>query len=56
MVAGIRLPSLGIKTSNALYIPSTTDVRLELVSADVIHSLWMSGMKEPVDIIPGRTQ
>ena len=47
-------PSLGLKTSNVLYLPSTTSVRLQLVSADVIHSLWMSGMKEPVDIIPGR--
>jgi len=49
-------PALGIKTSEALYVPSTTDVRLELVSADVIHSFRMIGMKEPVDIIPGRTQ
>jgi heme/copper-type cytochrome/quinol oxidase subunit 2 len=46
-------PSLGIKTSNVLHLPSATSVRLPLVSANVIHSLWMSGMKEPVDIIPG---
>ncbi len=48
-------PSLGIKTSNVLYLPTTTNVRLELVSADVIHSFWIDGMKDPVDIFPGKT-
>jgi heme/copper-type cytochrome/quinol oxidase subunit 2 len=46
-------PALGIKTSNALYLPSSTNVRLELVSADVIHSFWITGMKTPLDIVPG---
>jgi heme/copper-type cytochrome/quinol oxidase subunit 2 len=47
-------PSLGVRTSNALYLPSGTDVQLELVSADVIHSFWIAGMKDSVDIIPGK--
>ena len=49
-------PSLGIKTSDVLYVPSATNVRLELASADVIHSFWIAGMKESVDIFPGKTR
>ena len=49
-------PSLGVKTSDILYLPSATNVRLELASADVIHSFWMIGMKDPVDIEPGVTR
>ena len=48
-------PSLSIKTSNVLYLPSATNVRLELVSADVIHSFWMAGMTKSIEILPGRT-
>jgi cytochrome c oxidase subunit II len=48
-------PSLGIKTSDALYVPSATHVRLELVSADVMRSFWIAGMKDPVNIVPGET-
>ncbi len=32
-------PSLNIRTSDVLYVPSATDVRLELASADVIQLL-----------------
>jgi heme/copper-type cytochrome/quinol oxidase subunit 2 len=49
-------PSLGIKTSDALYVPSATHVRLELVSADVMHSFWVAGMKASVNIVPGKTR
>ena len=49
-------PSLGIKTSDVLYVPSATNVRLELASVDVIHSFWIAGMKESVDIPPGKTR
>ena len=49
-------PSLGIKTSDVLYLPSATNVRLELASADVIHSFWIAGMKDPINIFPGKTQ
>jgi heme/copper-type cytochrome/quinol oxidase subunit 2 len=48
-------PSLGIKTSDVLYLPSATHVRLELASADVIHSFWIAGMKGSVNIMPGET-
>jgi heme/copper-type cytochrome/quinol oxidase subunit 2 len=49
-------PTLGIKTSNVLYLPSATNVRLELASADVIHSFWILGMKDAVSILPGKTR
>ena len=49
-------PSLGIKTSDVLHVPSATSVRLELASANVVHSFWIVGMKEPVDILPGVTR
>jgi heme/copper-type cytochrome/quinol oxidase subunit 2 len=48
-------PSLGVRTSDVLYLPSATNVRLELTSADVIHSFWVAGMKESIDILPGKT-
>ena len=48
-------PTLGVKTSDVLYLPSATNVRLELASADVIHSFWIAGMKKAVDIVPGKT-
>ena len=49
-------PSLGLKTSDVLYLPSSTNIHLELASADVIHSFWLIGMKKSVDIIPGKTR
>jgi len=49
-------PALGIKTSNVLYLPTATNIRLDLASADVIHSFWIAGMKESVDIPPGKTR
>ncbi len=49
-------PSLGIKTSDVLYVRSAINVRLELASADVIHSFWIDGMKDAVDIVPGVTR
>jgi cytochrome c oxidase subunit 2 len=49
-------PALGIKTSNLLYLPTATNIRLELASADVIHSFWIAGMKESVDVPPGKTR
>jgi heme/copper-type cytochrome/quinol oxidase subunit 2 len=47
-------PSLGVRTSNILYLPSSRNVRLELSSGDVIHSFWVLGMKDSVNIPPGR--
>jgi cytochrome c oxidase subunit II len=49
-------PSLGVKTSNVLYLPSDTEVQLDLRSADSIHTFWIAGMKKSVDIIPGKAR
>lgn len=49
-------PSLDVRTSNVLHLPSNTGVELELASADVVHSFWIMGMKHPVEIIPGQTR
>ena len=49
-------PTLGIKGSDALYLPSDRWIRLELQSADVIHSFWIEGMGKAIDLPPGKTQ
>jgi hypothetical protein len=45
VVVGVRLP---VARNQALHLP-TTDVGLELTSADVIHSFWIAGMKDAVE-------
>jgi cytochrome c oxidase subunit II len=49
-------PSLGVRTTNVLYVPSNSGVQLELVSGDVIHSFWVTGMKNLVYITPGKAR
>lgn len=49
-------PTLGIKSSEALHLPSDKKVRIELRSADVIHSFWIDGMVKPIDLPPGKTE
>jgi heme/copper-type cytochrome/quinol oxidase subunit 2 len=49
-------PSLGVRTTNVLYVPSDSDIQLELFSGDVIHSFWVTGMKNSVYIIPGKAR
>jgi cytochrome c oxidase subunit 2 len=39
-----------------LRVPSATNVRLELASADVLHSFWILGMKDAVELVPGKTR
>jgi cytochrome c oxidase subunit 2 len=40
--------------ANELHIPAGTHVRLELASADVIHSFWVPGLAGKTDLIPGQ--
>jgi len=47
-------PAQGFRTSNVLYLPSDRKVRVELSSADAIHSFWILGMKESITIPPGK--
>jgi len=42
-------------TANELHIPTGRRVRLELTSADVIHSWWVPNLQGKMDLVPGRT-
>jgi cytochrome c oxidase subunit 2 len=49
-----RYPN-GAVTANELHIPVGEPVRLELTTADVIHSFWVPQLQTKMDQIPGRT-
>jgi len=52
----VRYPEHGIVTANEILIPSERPVRVEVTSADVIHSFWVPQLSPgKVDMIPGRT-
>lgn len=51
----VEYPQLGIVTANELHLPRGEPVRLELESADVIHSLWVPNLTGKMDLVPGRT-
>ena len=42
-------------TANEIHIPARTPVRLEVRTADVIHSFWVPELNRKIDTIPGRT-
>lgn len=42
----------GIKT-NELWLPVDRDIKLEMESADVIHSFWIPVMGQKQDVVPG---
>ena len=44
----------GIKTANELHIPTGRQIRLNLVSNDVIHSFWVPQLGGKRDVIPGQ--
>jgi cytochrome c oxidase subunit II len=48
-------PALGIHTANELHIPLERPIRLELHSADVIHSFWVPELGGKRDVVPGQT-
>lgn len=49
----VRYPQPQIVTANELHIPAGRPVRLELTSADVIHSFWVPRLNGKRDMIPG---
>jgi cytochrome c oxidase subunit 2 len=49
-----RYPN-GAVTANELHIPVGEPVRLELTTADVIHSFWVPQLQTKMDQIPGHT-
>jgi cytochrome c oxidase subunit II len=51
----VRYPDEGIVTANEIHIPVGEPVRLKLLAADVIHSLWIPNLQGKTDMIPGVT-
>lgn len=49
----VRYPEHDIVTANEIHIPAGQPVRLELTSADVIHSFWVPRLNGKRDLIPG---
>lgn len=47
-------PDGNFTTANEIHIPVGVPVRLELRSADVIHSFWVPKLAGKTDVIPGR--
>lgn len=45
----------GIISANEIHIPAGERVRVELSSADVIHSLWVPELGGKADLIPGQS-
>ncbi len=43
------------QTANEIHIPVGTRVRLQLESADVVHSFWVPSLAGKQDLVPGRT-
>lgn len=50
----VQYPDHSIITANELYIPAGEPVRLELTSADIIHSFWVPQLQGKMDMIPGK--
>lgn len=48
-------PSQTFITANEIHIPTGTPVRVELKSADVIHSFWVPKLTGKTDLVPGQT-
>jgi cytochrome c oxidase subunit II len=51
----VRYPASGAVTANELHIPVRTPVRLEVRTADVIHSFWVPELNRKIDTDPGKT-
>src|SRR4051812_5321712 len=51
----VRYPGTRAVTANEIHIPARTPVRVEVRTADVIHSFWVPRLNRKIDAIPGRT-
>jgi len=49
----VRYPFSGAVTANEIHVPVGRKLRVELESADVIHSFWVPQLAPKVDMIPG---
>ena len=48
-------PVLSFQTANEIHIPVGQDVRIQLESADVVHSFWVPSLAGKQDLVPGRS-
>lgn len=51
----VRYPEHGVVVTDEMRIPAGVPVRIEVTSADVIHSFWIPRLMGKIDMIPGRT-
>jgi cytochrome c oxidase subunit 2 len=51
----VHYPQLGITTANEIHLPAGRASRLNITSADVIHSFWVPRLHGKLDMNPGRT-
>lgn len=49
----VAYPEQGIVTANEIHVPVGERIRLELESADVVHSFWVPSLNGKRDLIPG---
>ena len=51
----VHYPEAGITMRDQMEIPAGRRTRVEVTSADVIHSLWIPELNGKIDMFPGRT-
>ena len=51
----VEYPDHGVVTANEMHVPVGQPVRVELESADVIHSFWVPQLHGKLEMIPGKT-
>lgn len=50
----VSYPEHAVEIANELVIPAGEPVRIELASADVIHSFWVPQLHGKMDLVPGK--
>lgn len=50
----VEYPKSGVISANEIYIPVGKKLRVQISSADVIHSFWVAQLGRKIDAIPGR--
>jgi len=48
----VRYPDAGVTVTNELHLPVGRPVKLQLTSADVIHSFWVPALAGKLDLLP----
>jgi cytochrome c oxidase subunit II len=51
----VRYPGTSAVTANEIHIPVRTPIRVEVRTADVIHSFWVPELNRKIDTLPGTT-